>query len=270
MNQQLLPSLPWWWRKQRTGSYWGTKPKEWAFLGRIVTPCVFLRSKRIHTWITVLMHTHFSSCVFIYCHFIVCSETKHTEWTTIAQGMAWNRIKGPSIPAPIPAFSPEPEDSKSWSREERSLQLCSQFPEFSVTQSPARITFGPRSKLLVLTLPHVLHRSHPTPLTCLVASVYNQMEGLQVYILYILLYVKVHDKLIYPCYSAFFIFPNISSYYLSIFPSLSLPLNTLHVHKSMCTNAQAWTRLSRNHYLHSLQSLIFYTRNAKQLEAWQE
>lgn len=48
------------------------------------------------------------------------------------------------------------------------------------------ITFGPHSKLLGLTLPHVLRRSQLTPLTCLVASVYNQMEGLQVYILYIL------------------------------------------------------------------------------------
>lgn len=91
-NQGQTSSLPWWWRKQHTGSYWGIKPRERAFPGQTVTPCAFLRSKKINTWNTVPIYIFFSSCVFIYCHLIIYLEIKHTELNIIAQRIAWDRL----------------------------------------------------------------------------------------------------------------------------------------------------------------------------------
>lgn len=89
MGQCFFPSSPQQWNEECTGPYSNTKPREWAYPGRAVTPASFPRSKKISIWNTVHICTIFSSCVLIYCYLVIFSETEHQELSMIAQGMAW-------------------------------------------------------------------------------------------------------------------------------------------------------------------------------------
>lgn len=120
MGQCFFPSSPQQWNEECTGPYSNTKPREWAYPGRAVTPASFPRSKKISIWNTVHICTIFSSCVLIYCYLVIffrnwAPRIKH-DCTRDGVGLSWAVPKvrpsqQPStctVPVPQAEATPQP------------------------------------------------------------------------------------------------------------------------------------------------------------------